>query len=154
MQKAVTVLKPCKISEIEKPLLPKRRARRKYPLRGECSEACMLCSEPATKLALFDVGGVFTSKKYCEAHVKDAKYVPSEVGVKVLKPFRISDITKEHKIDVIRHTASRYIEKGLSGTCVVCSDPATQIAYFKVDGCIVVQRFCNSHISDAKYVVS
>ena len=40
-----------------------------------------------------------------------------------------------------------------AGFCIVCSAAATTEALFKLEDAVVIQRFCDKHISDANYTV-
>jgi hypothetical protein len=40
------------------------------------------------------------------------------------------------------------------GYCIICAAVATTEALFRLDGAVIVQRYCDKCLSDAKYVAS
>ena len=41
--------------------------------------------------------------------------------------------------------------KKASGFCIICASAATTEALFKIDGAIVIQRYCDACLRNAKY---
>jgi hypothetical protein len=41
--------------------------------------------------------------------------------------------------------------KNASGFCIVCASVATTEALFKIDGAVIIQRYCDACLHDAKY---
>ena len=55
---------------------------------------------------------------------------------------------------MVKPTKTRPAANGTNkspGFCIVCAAPATTEALFQLEDAIVIQRFCDAHISQANY---